>query len=324
MPASASAATSCGLGLRVELDAGAGRGQQVLGHAAVVRKPGERGTVHAVHVVAGPAGPAQPVGDQRVQDDGVADGQVGDGRSPPRAPSRRSRGRACRAGSGCIRLVPLALDDVQVGAAHAGPADFHDNVERALDTRLGHLVNDGLLVIAMQPDGLHCLPPRLDLQSRIRCRSMPRQMPPFASMLIRVVRARRRCSGIASPLTRAPVAGSISSGAPSPLGRPSSARRCRSRSSAGEGGTSPSVMPGRPAGLVPAASKRPAHQIGAGHDRLAQEVGAQVVQLTDRLPVEGLGEARPGGHSAVDRIRGEVIFEHHLVLRTPGIALTAS
>jgi hypothetical protein len=45
---------------------------------------------------------------------------------------------------------------------------------------------------------------------------MPRQMPAFASMLTRVVCARRRWSGTASPARGAPVAGSISSGASSP------------------------------------------------------------------------------------------------------------
>ena len=44
-----------------------------------------------------------------------------------------------------------------------------------------HIIDDGLLVIAMYPDGLHCLPPRLDLLFRIgaaacrgRCRRSPR------------------------------------------------------------------------------------------------------------------------------------------------------
>ena len=43
---------------------------------------------------------------------------------------------------------------------------------------------------------------------------MPRQMLPLASRLIRVVRARRRCSGMASPPTGAPV-----TGAPVPAGQ---------------------------------------------------------------------------------------------------------
>src|SRR6266566_661050 len=93
-----------------------------------------------------------------------------------------------------------------------------DGVERAFDARLGHLVDDGLLMVTMDPDSLHwallsssgaCPRPA----ESYLCRSMPRQMLLFASMLMRVVRARRRCSGAASPGTRSPVAGSISSGA---------------------------------------------------------------------------------------------------------------
>src|SRR5437879_1916589 len=131
---------------------------------------------------------------------------------------------------------PLPLDEGQVGAAAAGAADLHDDVERALDGRLGHLVDDGLLMVTVDPDSLHWAPlsssgacPRP--AESYRCRSMPRQMLLFASMLTRVDRARRRCSGAASSRIRSPVAGSISSGAPGPAGRPSSARRCRSRSS---------------------------------------------------------------------------------------------
>ena len=56
---------------------------------------------------------------------------------------------------GLHRRVPLALDDVQVGAAHPGAADLHDDVERALDRRLGHLVDHRLLVVAVQPNGFH-------------------------------------------------------------------------------------------------------------------------------------------------------------------------
>jgi hypothetical protein len=57
-------------------------------------------------------------------------------------------------------------------------------------------------------------------------------MPEFASMLTRVSCARRRCSGTASPVTGAPVAGSINSAASSRRGQAELRRRCRSRSSA--------------------------------------------------------------------------------------------
>ena len=127
------------LGRGVELDAGPGRGEQVLGHAAVAGQAGEL-AVDAVHVVAGPAGMAQPAGGGRMQDDGVAHRHVGD------------RGADLVHPAGVLvaqdvgqrrvhRRVPLALHDVQVGAAHPGAADLHDDVERATDGRLWYLVD---------------------------------------------------------------------------------------------------------------------------------------------------------------------------------------
>ena len=86
--------------------------------------------VLAVHVVAGPAGPAQPAGDQRMQDHLVADGDVGDGvtdRMHPAGVLVADRVGQRHAGL----LLPLAFDDVHVGAADAGAADPHDHVERA-------------------------------------------------------------------------------------------------------------------------------------------------------------------------------------------------
>jgi len=44
---------------------------------------------------------------------------------------------------------------VQVGAAHAGPADLHDHVERALDLGLRDVVHDRLVVVGVQPNCLH-------------------------------------------------------------------------------------------------------------------------------------------------------------------------
>ena len=83
----------------------------------------------AVHVVAGPAGPAQAAGRGRVQDHGVADGHVGDRRAdlvhPARVLVAQDVGQR-----GAHGRVPLAVDDVQVGAADAGAADLHDDVER--------------------------------------------------------------------------------------------------------------------------------------------------------------------------------------------------
>src|SRR5262249_46292388 len=144
-------------------------------------------------------------------------------------------------------LVPLAFHDVQVGAAHAGAADLHDDVERAADRGLGYVVDLRRLMKFVQSNGLHCSSSPSPEESYL-CRSMPRQMLPFASMLIRVLRARCRCSGTASGVTRAPVAGSITSGASSPAGTPRSARRRRRRSSDGDGGTSPSLSSSSPDG----------------------------------------------------------------------------
>ena len=261
-----------GLRLRVQLDAGPGRGQQVLGHAAVPGQAGEL-AVLAVHVVAGPAGVAQAVGRCGVQDDGVADGHVGDRRAdlvhPARVLVAEDVGQRGAHGG-----VPLPLDDVQVGPADAGAADLHDDVERPADLRLGHVVDHRLGVEFMQPDGLHgssstCFAVYHSVFRRVAggavspcpwvllylCRSMPRQMPEFASMLTRVTLALRRCSGrVDSAVTGAPVTGSISSGASSPAGRPRSARRERNRSSAREGGSSPSVIASSAACSLPAAS----------------------------------------------------------------------
>jgi hypothetical protein len=49
----------------------------------------------------------------------------------------------------------LAFDDVQVGAAHSGTADLHDDVERPADHRLGHVVDHRLTVESVQPYSLH-------------------------------------------------------------------------------------------------------------------------------------------------------------------------
>ncbi len=179
--------------LRVELDAGPRRGQQVVGHAAVVRQAGER-AVGAVHVVAGPAGPAQPARRRRVQDDRVADLHVGHRRADLVHPARVLVAERVRQGR-VHCLGPLALDDVQVGTAHPGTADLHHDVERALHGRFRYLLDHWLLVVPMQPDRLHVSPSPF---VSYRTRNMPRQMPALASMPTRVARARRRCSGSAS------------------------------------------------------------------------------------------------------------------------------
>ncbi len=59
--------------------------------------------------------------------------------------------------------VPLALDDVQVGAAHAGAADLHDHVQRSGDGGLRDLFDDDVLVVAVQADSSHSSSPRPDV-----------------------------------------------------------------------------------------------------------------------------------------------------------------
>src|SRR6266566_3713240 len=140
-------------GLRVEFDACPRGGAQVLGHPAVAVEAWER-AVAAVHVLARAASTAQPAGGCRVQDHGVTDLHAGDRGADRVHPARilvteRVRKRDPH------RLGPLTLDDVQVGAAHAGSADLHDHVERALDGRLRCLLDHGLLVVPVQPNCLH-------------------------------------------------------------------------------------------------------------------------------------------------------------------------
>ena len=105
------------------------------------------------------------VGDTVILHPLITDGQVGDARAHLVHPARVLVAEGVRQG-GIHGRFPLALDDVQVGAAYSRPADPHNDVERALDARLGHLIDDGLLVIPMYPDGLHCSPPRQGLESR--------------------------------------------------------------------------------------------------------------------------------------------------------------
>src|SRR5699024_1638890 len=54
-----------------------------------------------------------------------------------------------------LQLVPLPLDDVQVGAAHTGAAHLDDDVQRAGQLGLRHLLDDGVLVVGVEPYRLH-------------------------------------------------------------------------------------------------------------------------------------------------------------------------
>jgi hypothetical protein len=54
------------------------------------------------------------------------------------------------------REVPHPLQDVQIGPAHAGPADADDDVERALDRRFGDLIEVELVIlVAVDAGGEH-------------------------------------------------------------------------------------------------------------------------------------------------------------------------
>ena len=52
-------------------------------------------------------------------------------------------------------LFPLAFQDVQVGAADAGTADAHDDVQRSIDGGFGDLGELELGVISDHLDGSH-------------------------------------------------------------------------------------------------------------------------------------------------------------------------
>ena len=119
----------------VELHHRAHRRPQVLGHPAVDADAREA-VVGAVHVVAGPAGPTEPAGHQRMEDDLVVDGDRRD-----RLPDRHDRAGVLvpdgvrQLDAALVR--PLALDDVQVGAADAGRIDVDQDVERTFDVGSG-------------------------------------------------------------------------------------------------------------------------------------------------------------------------------------------
>jgi hypothetical protein len=65
----------------------------------------------------------------------------------------------------CVRqphvglLRPLAFDDVQVGATQPRPAHLDDHVHGPDNAWFGYVVEHGLLVIGVEPDGLHRRPP---------------------------------------------------------------------------------------------------------------------------------------------------------------------
>ena len=152
-PASASAATSAGARPSSSLTTDRTPVRMKLGHPPVAAETRElrSGTVH---VVTGTARPAQAARHQRVQDDLVPDGHRADGVT--HGDHRAGVLVADDVGQlGILPAGPLALDDVQVGAAHAGRVDVHQDVERTLDGGLGHVVEAGRLAVVVDANCLH-------------------------------------------------------------------------------------------------------------------------------------------------------------------------
>jgi hypothetical protein len=81
-----------------------------------------------------------------VQDDGVADFDIRYGRADLMHPAGVLMAE-CVGKVGTHRRGPLALHDVQVGAAYSGAADLDDHVQRSSDRRLWNLLNDRVLVV---------------------------------------------------------------------------------------------------------------------------------------------------------------------------------
>ena len=142
-----------GLERVVQLDHAARRGLEVLRVAPVGVEPGES-AVDAVHVVTGPARPAQTAGGQRVQDHLVADRDAGHAVPhrvhPPGVlvPDRVREGDA-------RLLLPLAVEDVQVGPADPGGADPDDHVHAPRHLWLGDVGHLEVAVVADHPDCFH-------------------------------------------------------------------------------------------------------------------------------------------------------------------------
>src|SRR4051794_22319660 len=220
---------------RVELHDRARAREQVLGEAAVPADARER-AVLAVHVVAATARAAQPAGDERMDDDRVADLDVRDARAdlvdPPGVLVARGVGQLDPG-----LLGPLPLLDVQVGAAEPGRPDLDDDDERPRDLRLVDLLHLQGLVVRVQASRLHDAPPGWWVVPW-RVRSGPRHTPPLASRLRLTSRARRSHIGSSDAVSAAP-SPAISAGASSSHGRPSAARSAATRTASAVSGRSP-------------------------------------------------------------------------------------
>ena len=298
------------LGLQpgAELDHRARRGLEEVGEAAVAVDARKR-AVEAVHVVADAAGQAQPAGDVGMHDDGVADLDVGHRRADLVDPA----GVLVARGVGQLHaglLGPLALLDVEVGAAQAGGADPHDHIERTVGLGLVDRVELQRVVVSVQPRGLH-LPTSCVSGSRLwRTASSERQMPPLASRLVRTSRAVRshRVSWSARPARR--WAGRTPA---SPASRRSRAARAAASARIASGlsaGSSATV-----AETTSCSARRRGEQLLA-QPRLARDQRLAREQLAQRLQVVVVGlagerarEALAARERRVDLLAGVVILQ---------------
>ena len=193
-------------------------------------------------------------------------------------------------------LGPLALLDVQVGAAEPRRADAHDDVERAGDLRLVDLVELQRLVVRVQTSGLHAATSSWSGQPYRTC-SSERHSPPLVSRLRLTSRARRSHVGRSVGAQRAAVA-RHERGVVGAAGQPELAAQLHA---------APGVGAGREVGDAQrrdrlrrrtVAQQGLAHARLAGDQRLAPEQLAQGVQRALGLARERVGEARRRAPSA--------------------------
>ena len=141
-----------------------------------------------------------------------------------------------------------------------------------------------------------------------RFASRSRHVPLLPSMLTRVSRARRRCSGTCTAVTGAPSSCSRS-GASSSCGSPPSARRSRS-------GSAPvTAVPARSrscascSGVAPASTSGRATMSCPASAALRLNVLRSSSSSARASPGEGRGEPGPRRHPLVDLLGDEVVFQ---------------
>lgn len=89
-----------------------------------------------------------------MHDHGIADSDVLDGRADGVHPA--SILVAKRVGQLDVAFVlPLALDDMQIGAAQAGTPDTHDDIVRTGNLRIDDLLDGRPLAVSVKADGFH-------------------------------------------------------------------------------------------------------------------------------------------------------------------------